>query len=227
MRLQLRAFLTISKIVFPAILLIGAADAVQAAEGHGGGVHPGVAVGRGGFYGGRYGYGGYGGYGRGYGCGWGWGWGVGVGWGGWGWGYPYYPYPYYAAYPYPYPVGDPACPAPPPGGAPPSSGVTGAPNPGGAQTGDATLTVLVPSDAVVWVNGEKTTQSGPRRDFVSSGLAPGRSYTFEVRTEWKGQDGKPVDLVQRIPMQAGDKRAISISVPQHELVVPTALGTVR
>jgi uncharacterized protein (TIGR03000 family) len=225
MKLQPRTFLAISQIVFTTVLLVGTTNPVQA-QGHGGGVRPAVAVGRGGCYGGRcgYGYGGYG-YRGGYGCGWGWGWGVGVGWG-WGWGYPY---PVYADYPY-YPNGYPACQAPgyppPAGGAAPSSGVTGAPNLPGAPTGDAALTILVPADALVWVNGEKTTQSGPRRDFVSSGLAPGRSYTFEVRTEWKGQDGRPVDLVQRIPMQAGDKRAISISIPHIE-VSPVSAGVVH
>jgi uncharacterized protein (TIGR03000 family) len=214
MKLQFHAFLRIPKVVCTAVLLVasaGWANSAQAAEGHGGGVHPAVAAGRG-YYGGRYGYG-YGGYGwRGYGYGWG----VGVGWGCWG-----YLYPYYADYPYPYyPYGYPAQPA---GVAPPSSGVTAMPNP----AGDVALSVLVPPDAQVWVNGEKMTQSGPRRDFVASGLLPGRSYTFEVRTEWNGQDGKPIDLVQRIPMQAGDRRAISITAPQHEVVVPTALGAVR
>ena len=76
-----------------------------------------------------------------------------------------------------------------------------------------TLIVRTPADATVWINGVKTTQTGPRREFVSSGLAQGRNYTFDMRAEWMGLDGKSVEIHRRVPAQAGERRLVDFTLP--------------
>ncbi|OWK34569.1 TIGR03000 domain-containing protein [Fimbriiglobus ruber] len=171
-----------------------------------------------------YGYGmGYGAMGYGYG-------GYGYGYGGYGgYGFPYYNYgtynsppggnPSYAAASFYPPQGGPG-PVPPQGGpqAPPPSNMamstlTGAPPTPLYKPSDTDVTLVVrtPADAVVWINGARTTQTGPKREFVSTGPAPGRSYTFAVRAQWTGADGKRVDLLGHVPIQAGEKRLVDFT----------------
>jgi uncharacterized protein (TIGR03000 family) len=75
------------------------------------------------------------------------------------------------------------------------------------------LSIRVPADAVVRINGEKTTQSGPRREFAASGLVPGRSYTFAINAQWTAPDGEVVDLQRRVSVQGGERRAIDFLMP--------------
>jgi uncharacterized protein (TIGR03000 family) len=112
--------------------------------------------------------------------------GVGFGW--YGYGYPYCPYGY--------PVYvDPLCGPPPvvvgPTPAVVAAAATAPGSPGNVTpvsltAADVMLSVHVPPEATVWVNAEKTTQSGPYREFVSSGLEPGRTYTFDLRAPVDG-----------------------------------------
>ena len=43
------------------------------------------------------------------------------------------------------------------------------------------LSVWVPEDAKVYVNGHLTKSLGSYRQFLSNGLTPGLSYKFEIR----------------------------------------------
>ena len=45
------------------------------------------------------------------------------------------------------------------------------------------LTIWVPYDAKVTINGIKTKSTGSRRQFVSYGLKPGYNYTYEITAE--------------------------------------------
>jgi uncharacterized protein (TIGR03000 family) len=75
------------------------------------------------------------------------------------------------------------------------------------------LVVRVPEGATVWVNGSKTTQTGARREFVSAGLTPGRSYTYLVRARWTTANGLIEDHDRAITVQAGERRAIAFGPP--------------
>jgi uncharacterized protein (TIGR03000 family) len=202
--------------------------AVHGGGGHGGG--GGHALAGGGFhgcYGGGYGFrGGYGwgGYGWGY-PGWypfglGLGLGVGLGYGaGYGYGYPYYPYaagyPVYVSPGYgpPPPTTPQVCPvagqAPAPGGA--SGQVVGGPV--RLTDMDVLLTIRVPPEATVRINGEQTNQNGPRREFMSSGLSPGRTYTFVVTARWADPTGNSVEREQRLQVQGGERRNVDFLTP--------------
>lgn len=216
-----------------------------AASGHGGGGGHGGGIGHAGFggYGFRGCYGGYGfrGYPGFYGCGLGFGLGLGLGYGlGYGYGYGYpgyyggYGYGYGApvyVYPAPYsanapcPTNGPAVPnAPPsPSQAPGQRTPEIAPPPLKLTDADVLLNVRVPPNATVWINGSPTSQTGPRREFISSGLTPGQTYNYDVRARWTTPDGTVVDLKKRVPAQGGERRSVDFaatpagepSAPQH------------
>ena len=75
------------------------------------------------------------------------------------------------------------------------------------------LTVWVPYDAKVSVNGMATNSTGSRRQYVSYGLKPGFSYTYEIKAEVvrDGADGKPtiVEDVRTITLTAGQKTSVA------------------
>ena len=157
----------------------------------------GLGLGLGLGYGLGYGFGGYGGYGYG-----GYGYGYGYPYGG---GYPVYVSPGYgSAPPAAYPVAG-------QGPAAATGSVPGAPI--RLTDSDMLLSIRVPANAIVRINGEKTGQNGPRREFLSSGLAPGRTYTFVVTAQWTGPNGLAVQLEQRVQVQGGERRNIDFLAP--------------
>ncbi len=64
------------------------------------------------------------------------------------------------------------------------------------------LTVWVPFDAKVTVNGLATRSMGSRRQFVSFGLKPGFSYKYEIHAE-VSQDGKIQEDNRTVMLTAG------------------------
>ncbi len=177
-----------------------------------------------------YGYGGYGYGGYGYG-----------GYGNGGYGYPGYGYPPNGYPPNGYPPngyppnGYPPNGAPPEGTPPsPRSGVTAIPaTPTNvtriAATSDVVLCVDAPPDAVVWVNGQRTTQPGSHREFVSSGLIPGRSYTYEVRALWMGPDNRPIEHARAVLVHGGERLTVDFELPPPPMgpLVPVSAPPAR
>jgi uncharacterized protein (TIGR03000 family) len=162
--------------------------------GHGGGWNSGRGNGWGGFYAGLgtglvlRGYGGYGGYGySGY---------PGYGYGGYSPYYsdsqPYYQGPYY---------GDGSTMLPGTGyvaSYPPSSELTNA----------ASIVVLVPSNAEVWFDGTKTSQTGSDRLFTTPSLTPGNTYSYEIRATWTA-NGAPVTQTRQVQVEAGKRSMVN------------------
>ena len=72
----------------------------------------------------------------------------------------------------------------------------------------AVLSVHVPTDAKVYVNGMLTRSTGSDRRYVSNGLRPGFNYTYEVRaiTERNGQTVEDRKVVQ---LQAGQSADVN------------------
>jgi uncharacterized protein (TIGR03000 family) len=67
----------------------------------------------------------------------------------------------------------------------------------------AIIDVRVPADAEILFEGDKTSQTGANRAFVSPALQPGRTFTYEIRAKWTGTDGKPVEQTRQVKIQAG------------------------
>ncbi len=112
----------------------------------------------------------------------------------------------------------PAAPATPtPGAATPSSSSIQSPD---AES--AMLTVLVPSEAKVTINGMLTKSTGSQRRYVSYGLRPGQAYQFKVKAEIV-REGKIVADEQTVSLTAGAERGIAFGfiAPSSERLART------
>lgn len=163
------------------------------------------AFGRCGRWGG--GYGGCGGYGCGYG-GWG-GYGYG-GWGGYGWGYGYgYPgYGFgYPGYGWGYSGWGPGGYLASSSGASATSSVVSSSQ---MDSNSALISVSVPADAKVFINGHPTTSTGERREYISKGLQPESLYAYRVRVEFVRND-KPVTEEKVVQLTAGQTSSLAFT----------------
>lgn len=108
-------------------------------------------------------------------------------------------------------------PATPPASTPPttspSSGTPGATPPShtSIESPDgetAVLTVSVPNDAKVTINGMLTKSTGSERRFVSYGLREGRTYKYTVKVEIV-REGKILPQEQSVLLTGGAQRSIA------------------
>jgi uncharacterized protein (TIGR03000 family) len=67
----------------------------------------------------------------------------------------------------------------------------------------AHIQLLVPENAEVWFQGEKTTLTGSRREFVSPLLTPGGVYTYELRVRWN-DNGTVVERSRTLDVRANE-----------------------
>ena len=70
------------------------------------------------------------------------------------------------------------------------------------------LTIWVPSEAKVSINGMLTPSTGSRREYVSFGLQPGMSYKYDVHAEIV-RDGKIVEENKSVTLVAGERGALA------------------
>jgi uncharacterized protein (TIGR03000 family) len=181
------------------------------AGGHAGGSHSGHA----GYHYGGHSYGGHNYYHGGYGYRYpGVRFGVnvgGLGYYGYGYSYPYYGYypgayygatTYYAPSYYDTTVVPPTTSSYPPAEA--------APPP--ATSNGAHITVQVPADARLWIDGQLTSQTGAVRTFETPALPdPGRTYSYRLRAEWTN-NGQPVVRERTVEFGAGNQLVVNMTM---------------
>ncbi len=97
----------------------------------------------------------------------------------------------------PAPTTTPAAPAPTPG-------TTGVPS----LEDSALLTVYVPYEAKITINGLPTQSTGSRRQYASFGLQPGMSYKYDVHVEIV-REGKIVEEDKTVTLTAGQQDALA------------------
>ena len=192
--------------------------------GHAGGGAHGGGFNHGGFNHGGFNHGGY--YNRGF-----YGFGVGLGFGyGYPWDYGYGGYGGYGGYYDPWYYGDNAAPAYAADGFAYPGAASGYANinpslataPGvSAPPADNVIyiRVLVPPDAEVWFEGQKTTVTGPVRFFESPPVAPGIKYAYHIRARWT-QDGRVVDETREYTVYAGTKLGVDFTQRKSEKIPP-------
>lgn len=163
---------------------------------------------------GGYGYGGYG-WGRGWG-GWGvyglGGWGYGMGgygmgrWGGLGYAYA----PMFPTFPGPLIVSNPL----------PTNGVITRSlyyNPASTLVNEngnrATIVAHLPADAVLIVNGERTTSSSSTRRFYSPPLDPNKNYVYTFKAQLK-RNGRTETTEKRVQVHAGKSAEVYLQFPE-------------
>jgi len=100
----------------------------------------------------------------------------------------------------------PTLPPEPPASIPPAT------RPGGGTTAipetSGLITIWVPYEAKVTVNGNPTKSTGSRRQFVSFGLKPGYSYKYEIRAELV-RDGQTVSESKTVVLTAGQREGVA------------------
>ena len=77
----------------------------------------------------------------------------------------------------------------------------------------AHLQLIVPANADVFFDGEKTTQTGPTREFVSPPLEAGKVFTYRVRVLYFDAAGKAIDDARLIHVRANDWFRIDFNQP--------------
>ena len=70
------------------------------------------------------------------------------------------------------------------------------------------LSILVPRDAKVTINGLLTKTSGNMRRYICDDLRPGNTYDYEVKAEIV-RDGKVVTEVQMVSLTAGERGRVA------------------
>jgi uncharacterized protein (TIGR03000 family) len=73
-----------------------------------------------------------------------------------------------------------------------------------ARTAPVYLDVRVPASAEVMIETAKTTQTGPRRSFVSPPITPGRNYVYEIKAKWL-ENGQEVVRTRNVDVRAGEQ----------------------
>lgn len=81
--------------------------------------------------------------------------------------------------------------------------------PAAADPRAAVITVQLPANAVLYVQGEKQAgATGPTREVVTPPLKRGRSYDYDVKAVWD-QDGRAITRVQRVTVRMGDRQSLT------------------
>ena len=69
------------------------------------------------------------------------------------------------------------------------------------------LSVFVPPDAKLMVNGKLTTSTGPIRSFISPPIVPGYHYIYEVTATWE-ENGKTIIHSKEVIVTAGSHASV-------------------
>jgi uncharacterized protein (TIGR03000 family) len=72
----------------------------------------------------------------------------------------------------------------------------------------ATIRVVVPYNAEVWVGKDKITQAGMERALVLPPLEPGKMHVFSVRAVWS-ENGRAVEQVRVVGIKAGETAKVN------------------
>jgi uncharacterized protein (TIGR03000 family) len=77
----------------------------------------------------------------------------------------------------------------------------------------ARVDVLLPADAELWFEGQRTSQTGSDRVFHTPPLEKGRGYHYDVRARWT-EDGKTIEQSQSVPVSAGARARVVFPKPR-------------
>jgi uncharacterized protein (TIGR03000 family) len=76
----------------------------------------------------------------------------------------------------------------------------------------AEITLNVPLDAIVFVDGQRTNTSGLSRRFVTPPLSSGQKYYYDVKVSWI-EGSRPRVYNRHLSFKAGDRIALNLAQP--------------
>jgi uncharacterized protein (TIGR03000 family) len=76
----------------------------------------------------------------------------------------------------------------------------------------AHIRVEVPANAEVWVEGYKTSQTGPVRDFISPPLDPKKKCFYTIRARWT-EEGRAVEQTREVNVRANAWAKVDFTRP--------------
>lgn len=85
----------------------------------------------------------------------------------------------------------------------------------------AKIVVDLPKDAKVFINGEETTATGPSRKFISTGLADGVNYRYDVRIVTADKDA-PMEQTKTVTLARGQTETVRFDAGTATAVKPAA-----
>ena len=85
-----------------------------------------------------------------------------------------------------------------------------APKPVGAVSAPATISVSLPADAKLSIDGVATTSTSSERVFVSPELPAGREFSYTLKAEFQ-HEGKPVVVSKKVNVRAGIESRVTFS----------------
>ena len=77
----------------------------------------------------------------------------------------------------------------------------------------AELILYVPTNAEVWFDDDKTTQTGPVRIYETPALRPGRDFEYKIKIRWK-QGADTIERDHPVTIRAGDEITLHFTKPQ-------------
>jgi uncharacterized protein (TIGR03000 family) len=94
------------------------------------------------------------------------------------------------------------------------------------SSNSATLTVSVPTNAKVVINGQPTRSTGEFRRYTSNGLQPATVYAYRVRAEFV-HNGKPISQEKTVQLSAGQTSSLEFGAAANAQVADVATPAVR
>lgn len=82
------------------------------------------------------------------------------------------------------------------------------PSPVGSGFKPATMSVTLPADAKLFIDGMPTRSTSARRWFISPPLDPGKSYGYAIKVEFM-RDGKTVTVERDVTVKGGRDTPVS------------------
>jgi len=77
-----------------------------------------------------------------------------------------------------------------------------------AASNTANIEVSVPANAKIWFDDSPTEQTGTERFFTSPPLTPGKTYSYVIKAQWPGPDGKDVVRNLQVSVRANENSSV-------------------
>jgi uncharacterized protein (TIGR03000 family) len=82
-----------------------------------------------------------------------------------------------------------------------------------APSGLTSITLRVPENAEVWIQGKKTEEKGMERRFTLPSLDPGTIYDYDIRVAWTENGQKKSDTAH-LNVRVGDQQSVNYIAAQ-------------